>query len=101
MSAELLFHQKIILRHQDPERQGIFEFVVWKIEKSKDYPLGLKYRAWLSEGGKTIFGFDNHKPKGHHLHVGEQEVGYVFRGLKALREDMMAMIRKEGFIYED
>ena len=66
-----------------------------------DYPQGLKYRAWLSEGSKTIFGFDNHKPKGPHLHIGEQEVGYVFRGFNALRKDVIAMIRKGGFIYED
>ncbi len=77
MPSELVFHEKIILKHQDPERQGIFE---------RD---------------ETIFGFDNHKPKGPHLHIGEQEVGYVFRGLKALKEDIIAMIKKEGFIYED
>ncbi len=101
MPSELVFHEKIILKHRDPERQGIFEFVVWEVEKSKGYPEGLKYRAWLSERDETIFGFDNHKPKGPHLHIGEQEVGYVFRGLKALKEDIIAMIKKEGFIYED
>jgi len=101
MSAELIFHQKIILKHQNPEREGIFEFVIWEIKKSKDYPQGLKYRAWLSEAGKTIFGFDNHKPKGPHLHIREQEIGYIFRGPKTLREDIIAMIQKEGFIYED
>jgi hypothetical protein len=40
-------------------------------------------------------------PKGPHLHVGDAEVGYVFRGLDALRKDIAAMIRKEGFVYED
>ena len=54
-----------------------------------------------SLGGKTLFGFDNHKPKGPHLHVGNAEVGYEFRGLDALREDIAAMIRKEAFVYED
>ena len=68
---------------------------------SKDYPDGIKYRAWVSENGETLFGFDNHKPKGLHLHIGEREVGYVFRGMDALRADIGAMIKKEGFIYED
>lgn len=75
--------------------------VVWQIPKSKDYPDGLKYRAWLSENGKTVFGFDNHKPKGPHLHVGETEVGYLFRGYDELIRDIRVMIEKEGFIYED
>jgi hypothetical protein len=75
--------------------------VVWKVPATKDYPNGVKYRAWFSEGGKTVFGFDNHKPKGPHLHVGEVELGYVFRGFDALRDDIVAMIRREGFVYED
>ena len=83
------------------ERIAIFEIVVWRVPANKDYPNGIKYRAWLSESGKTIFGFDNHKPKGPHLHIGSTEVGYVFRGLDSLREDIAAMIRKAGFIYED
>jgi hypothetical protein len=55
----------------------------------------------LSEAGVTLFGFDNHAPKGSHLHVRNVEVGYVFRGLEALREDIIAMIRKEGFVYDE
>jgi hypothetical protein len=55
----------------------------------------------LSENGETLWGFDNHKPKGPHLHVREQEVGYVFRGIEELKEDIIAMIQKEGFIYEE
>lgn len=75
--------------------------MIWKIAVNKHYPEGIKYRAWISETGETLFGFDNHKPKGPHLHIGETEVGYVFRGMDALRADIGAMIKKEGFIYED
>lgn len=101
MKATLILRQKMILRHADPVRLGIFEFVIWSVPRSKAYPLGLKYRAWLSESGQTVFGFDNHSPKGPHLHLGEKEVGYVYRGLDALKEDIVAMIRKEGFNYEE
>ena len=89
------------MNHEDGNRFAIFEIVIWKIPVSKDYPDGIKYRAWVSENGETLFGFDNHKPKGLHLHIGEREVGYVFRGMDALRADIGAMIKKEGFIYED
>ncbi len=101
MKAQEYFRQKRVLNHTDGTRLAIYEIVVWRVLVSKDYPQGIKYRAWVSEEGKTLFGFDNHKPKGPHLHVGETEVGYVFRGFDALREDIGAMIRKEGFIYED
>jgi len=78
-----------------------FEVVIWSVPKSAQYPEGVKYRAWLAEDGVTVFGFDNHKPKGPHLHIGTQEVGYVFRGLEELKKDMIAMIRKAGFVYEN
>ena len=100
MKAEEIFRQKLVLNHEDSKRIAILEIVVWKIPISSDYPDGIKYRAWTSEHDVTLFGFDNHKPKGPHLHIGDVEVGYVFRGLKALREDISAMIKKAGFIYE-
>jgi hypothetical protein len=97
MKATQLLHQKITLKHEDGIRTAILEIVVWQVSASKDYPEGLKFRAWFSENGQTIFGLDNHKPKGPHLHVREVEVGYVFRGLDALMEDVVAMIKKDGF----
>ena len=100
MKAIEILHQKMVLKHKDGKRLAILEFVAWQISKSSDYPEGVKFRAWLSENGETLFGLDNHRPKGPHLHVRDLEVGYVYRGLEALREDIVAMIEKEGFIYE-
>ena len=101
MKAEIIFHQKVTLDHQDGERRAIFEAVIYRIPRSKDYPLGIKYRAWLSEDGKTVFGFDNHRPKGPHLHIREKEIGYHYRGIEELMEDIKALIEKEGFVYEN
>jgi len=101
VKAVEIFRQKLVLNHEDSNRFAIFEIMIWKIAVNKHYPEGIKYRAWISETGETLFGFDNHKPKGPHLHIGETEVGYVFRGMDALRADIGAMIKKEGFIYED
>ncbi len=100
MKATEIFRQKTVLKHKDGKRLAIFEVAIFKIPVSVHYPEGIKYRAWFSEGGRTVFGFDNHKPKGPHLHIGEEEVGYVFRGIKELRADAEAMIEKAGFINE-
>ena len=97
MRATELLHQKMTLNHSDGTRSAILEIVVWQVPKSGDYPEGIKFRAWFSESGETIFGLDNHKPKGAHLHIRDLEIGYVFRGIDALIEDIVAMIRKEGF----
>ncbi|MGK5089979.1 DUF6516 family protein [Bdellovibrionota bacterium FG-2] len=101
MKATKIFFQKLVLNHQDGLRRAIFEIVIWEVPITKHFPNGVKYRAWLSESGVTLFGFDNHKPKGPHLHIRNKEVGYVYRGLRELREDIEAMIRQEGFIYEN
>lgn len=89
------------MEHQDRKRHAIFEMVVWRIPKSKTYPEGVKYRAWFSENGQTLFGFDNHQPKGPHLHIRNIEIGYLFRGFDELKNDIKAMIEKKGFIYEE
>jgi len=101
MKARQIFHQKVTLNHGDGKRRAIFEMVVWKVPISRNYPTGLKYRAWLSESGETIFGFDNHKPKGPHLHIRDIEIGYLYRGEDELMKDIRALIEKEGFVYEN
>ena len=97
MKATELLHQKTTLNHTDRKRSAILEIAIWWVPKSSDYPEGIKFRAWFSEKEQTIFGLDNHRPKGPHLHIRDAEIGYVFRGVDALMEDIAAMIRKEGF----
>jgi hypothetical protein len=63
MKATMLLHQKVVLNHRSGDRQTKFEFVVWEIPRSEHYPEGTKYRAWLSENGNTVFGFDYPNPK--------------------------------------
>lgn len=101
MRASLIFHQKITLVGQQEKKLALFEMIIWKVPRTKDYPDSVKYRAWLSENGNTVFGFDNHKPKGPHLHIGEREIGYHFRGIDELMRDIKTMIEKEGFRYEN
>ena len=100
MKATLIVDFKIELEHHDGIRSAIFQIVAWQVPKSGAYPEGIKYRAWLSESGKTVFGFDNHPPKGHHLHLGDTQIGYDYTGFTQLQKDIERLIIKEGFIYE-
>ena len=101
MKAQKILEQKIVLAHRDGAQWAVFEIVVWDVGVSTHFPDGIKYRAWLSQGGETIFGFDNHKPKGPHLHIGNRELPYEYAGLDRLRTDIIRLIELEGFIYED
>ena len=92
MRATEILHQKMILKHESGNRLAVFEFVAWQIPRSKDYPTGVKFRAFLSENGEALWGFDNHKPKGPRLHVRDKEVGYVLRRL--IRR--LILLAKEG-----
>ena len=95
-----IIKRKIVLKHRDSQRIGIFEIVVWDVGKSEAYPDGVKYRAWLSMDGKTVLGFDNHRPKGPHLHLGQEELPYEYKGLIQLQSDIRRLIKLEGFEYE-
>lgn len=54
----------MVLKHKVPSRLAIFEVAIWRVPVTRSYPEGIKYRAWCSEKGRTIFGFDNLKDTG-------------------------------------
>lgn len=63
--AELLHKSKLILN------SGLVrEIVIWKVPICHNYPQGIKYRLILVNPiwKKTLVLFDNHAPKGHHMH---------------------------------
>jgi len=91
--AKLLFRQKSLLRN-GMLRDG----VVWWVPKDDRYPDGYRYRLALVEhlNGKVMILFDNHYPKGHHVHLKDgREVPYEFKSLKKLLEDYEEVILKE------
>jgi len=85
--AELLFRQKLTLK------SGLLcEVVVWIISESREYPEGIKYRMVLVEpvGGKVLVLFDNHHPKGPHLHLENgDERSYNFVSISKLMDDFL------------
>ncbi len=101
VKATEILRLKLVLKHSDGVRLAIFEVVAWQVPQSPAYPEGIRYRIWFTESGETIFGFDNHSPKGHHLHLGSVQIAYDFQGLDRLKQDAIRMIQREGFIHEN
>ncbi len=84
--ATLVFHQKLALN------SGLVsERKIWKVSVQTKYPLGFKYRLVLvnPKTHKVILLYDNHFPKGPHVHWDEKERPYSFRGVEKLIADFM------------
>lgn len=96
MKATLLFYEKRILEHENSGELGIAELRIWRVPKTQ-YPTGRKFSLFLVVGGKVLIGIDNHRPKGPHLHLGEEEVPYTYFSVDQLLEDFWDMVRKAGF----
>jgi hypothetical protein len=97
MKAVSLFKEKRLLINRSTGDVAIAELKIWSIPKSKEYPTGRKFSLFLVAGGEVIVGIDNHKPKGAHLHLGERELPYIYRGEQPLLTDFWDLSRKAGF----
>ncbi len=97
MKAEPFLREKRILVHSGTGELAIAELKIWKVSTSKDYPRGTKFSLFLVSGGQVLVGLDNHKPKGPHLHLGNQELPYLFRNEADLILDFWDLARKAGF----
>jgi len=85
--AELVIHQKLT-----SPKGLIRELSVWRLRKSQRYPEGVRYRLVLvdSASGLVHLLYDNHWPKGHHVHVGGREEVYVFTSIAELIREFRA-----------
>ncbi|MBI3535219.1 MAG: hypothetical protein HY072_07015 [Deltaproteobacteria bacterium] len=97
MKATSVFHEKHILNNRATGNVAIAELKIWKVIRSKDYPLGRKYPLFLVADGHILLGIDNHKPKGSHLHLGNRELPYLYRNERSLLADFWEFARKAGF----
>lgn len=82
--AELIIHQKLT-----SPKGLIREVFIWRLKKSERYPNGVKYRLALVDpaSGVVHLLYDNHWPKGHHVHAGENEESYTFTSVVNLVRD--------------
>ena len=99
MKARIRFHSKLTLVHGTTFDVAVAELKIIEVPKSIHYPEGLKFSMFLvlKESGRVLVGFDNHKPKGPHLHMHGRELAYKFEGAEQLVEDFWRSVRKEGF----
>ena len=97
MKAEPILREKRILTNKRTGDLTIAELKVWRVPRSAAYPAGVKFSLFLVSDGQIMVGMDNHKPKGPHLHLGEQEVPYDFRDATSLVADFWDLARKAGF----
>lgn len=80
--AVLKYYKRTITDEGD-----IIEMRVWDIDKSKDFPHGIKYSLVYIHNGKRILGYDNERSKGDHKHYFEKEEKYEFIDIDKLSDD--------------
>ena len=74
----------------------IVEIKIWEMSRqSKQYPDGFKYSLYAVFCGKTLVGYDNHHPKGHHKHIGDEQLPYEFSTLDKLKDDFRTDLKEQ------
>jgi hypothetical protein len=97
VKAVALFSEKRLLLNRKTGDAAVAELKVWQVPVSRDYPEGRKFSLFLVVSGRTVIGIDNHKPKGPHFHLGDQELPYLYRGVEKLLADFWEMSMKAGY----
>jgi hypothetical protein len=84
--AALIFYEKLSLNSGLVSERKILRLV-----KSGRYPLGFRYRLVLADPKihHVILLYDNHWPKGPHVHWEHRERSYRFVGLEHLLSDFI------------
>lgn len=92
MGAEAIFHQKFYVEGQ----RYLIEMEVLQVDDPSRFPEGVRYGLICIDrktGMKVLM--DNHHPKGHHQHVGDEEFPYDYRGLDQLIVDFRKLVNSE------
>ena len=88
MATELRYwHKSFVLDRY------LLELKIWLIGENLEYPEGYKYRLICIDRktGKKVL-FDNHSPKGHHVHIDDRELPYRFATEQGLMDDFKKLI---------
>lgn len=96
--ATLVFHEKLSLN------SGLIsERKIWKVPRSGHYLLGFKYRLVLvnPKTHELVLLYDNHSPKGAHIHWDNRERDYPFVSLEQLLKDFIQESAVEERRYYD
>ena len=74
----------------------VVELSIYEVGKSAKYPDGIKYGLIckdLKTGNSVLF--DNHHPKGPHIHISEREFPYEYVDDEQLIKDFEMRVLKE------
>ena len=74
----------------------VVELSIYEVGKSAKYPDGIKYGLICKDlkTGKSVL-FDNHHPKGPHIHISEREFPYEYFDDEQLIKDFEMLVLKE------
>jgi Family of unknown function (DUF6516) len=96
--ASKILHQRVTLK------SGLLsERIIWRISPSIKYPLAIKYRLILVNPitADMVLLYDNHWPKGPHIHGSNGERPYDFINIDKLRKDFVAESLREEKKYHE
>ncbi len=91
MRARLLIATKLTLS------SGYIEEVkVWSVPVAERYPEGVRFRLVLVDRrtGDIALLYDNHWPKGPHVHAGGTETRYHFKSVERLLKDFAGHVAR-------
>jgi hypothetical protein len=74
----------------------IEEAKIWIVPVSERYPEGIRFRLVLVDRrtGEIALLYDNHWPKGPHVHAGGVETRYRFRSVEKLLKDFLEHVSR-------
>jgi hypothetical protein len=89
----------MLIKHDDEDSDAVVEIKVWEVNDFVKYPDRIKYSLYCLdlESHEIIVGLDNHYPKGHHLHIDNQEQYYFFEDVHKLVADFYALLKARGY----
>lgn len=79
----LIYHFKEVVHHR-----FVLEQTIYAVDDLRSYPDGVKYSLIFIDtvtGDRVLM--DNHPPKGHHIHFGEEQIEYEYKSEQGLIED--------------
>lgn len=99
MKAKLRFHRKVLRVRPESRSIAVAELKIWDLPRPSSAETGIKFSLFLVDlrTGMVIVGFDNHRPKGPHLHHLGEERTYEFVSAERLVDDFWMLVEKEGF----
>lgn len=99
VKATLIHQNKFFIKHGDLDTEAVVELKIWEVPISLSFPDVAKYSLFCvnRDKGEIVIGFDNHHPKGPHVHFGDIEMSYEYIDNEKLLEDFFIEIRKKGY----